>query len=186
MVQHGFTQSVHDHSFFDKRRDYLIIVLLVYVDDIVISGNDSASIEALKCYLCSNFTIKDLGPLKFFLGLEVAQSKHGICLNQRKYALELIFDAGMVACKPYNAPMEHHLKLTTSDFDVSMASTLNSSVDDSLIPDLTVYQRLIGILIYLTITYPDICFPMQHLIQFIQLTKTFYLRVSERIIGYLI
>lgn len=185
MLQHGFLQSVHDHSLFIKRRDALITILLVYVDDIVISGDDCESIAALKIYLHSQFAIKDLGPLKYFLGLEVARSKHGICLNQRKYALELISDTGMSGCKHYATSMEQHLKLTTSDYDACFASSQHSPVSDLLLPDPTVFQRLIGRLIYLTITRPDICFVVQHLSQFMQVPKTSHMRAAERIIGYL-
>lgn len=84
LLQIGFTQSLYDTSLFVKSHGSLITMLLVYVDDIVITGNDEAAIGTLKTHLHATFDIKDLGPPKFFLGIEVARSKSGICLNQRK------------------------------------------------------------------------------------------------------
>lgn len=80
---------MHDNSLFSQQRGTSITLLLVYVDDIIITSNDADAIVTLKEYLHATFDIKDLGTLKFFLGMEMARSKAGICLNQRKYALEL-------------------------------------------------------------------------------------------------
>jgi len=66
------------------------ILLLEYVDDIVITGNDTIGISQLKEHLCRHFQTKDLGSLKYFLGIEVAQSKDGVVISQRKYALEIL------------------------------------------------------------------------------------------------
>lgn len=185
MIRYGYTQSVHDHSLFLKHQDGQITLLLVYVDDIVITRNDSESITALKSYLHSNFAIKDLGILKYFLGLEVARSSHGICLNQRKYTLELLADASMSGCKPYVTPMEQHLKLTTTEYDEKFSSRTHSPIADLPLSDPTTYQRLIGRLIYLTITRPDICFVVTFLSQFMHAPKTSHLRAAERVLGYL-
>ena len=73
----------------------MFIVLLVYVDDMIITGNDPSSIAALKSLLDQKIGIKDLGSLKFFLGLEIARSEKGISLNQRKYALEILKETGI-------------------------------------------------------------------------------------------
>lgn len=87
MMSGGFTQSKHDHSLFVKKDGTAITLLIVYVDDIVITGNHVASIRALKDHLHAEIQIKGLGSLRYFLGIEVARSKKGLCLNQRKYAL---------------------------------------------------------------------------------------------------
>jgi hypothetical protein len=81
-----------------------------YVDDIIIASNDFASIPPLTQFLHTQFKLKDLGPFKFFLGLEIANSK-GISLCQRKYALKIIEDTGLLAAKPVTFPMESNLKL---------------------------------------------------------------------------
>ena len=73
----------------------MFTVLLVYVDDMIITGNDPSSIAALKSLLHQKIGIKDLGSLKFFLGLEIARSEKGISLNQRKHALEILKETGI-------------------------------------------------------------------------------------------
>ena len=73
----------------------MFTALLVYIDDMIITGNDPSSIAALKSLLDQKIGIKDLGSLKFFLGLEIARSEKGISLNQRKYALEILKETGI-------------------------------------------------------------------------------------------
>lgn len=81
------------------------------MDDIVITGDDPLVITALKKHLHTYVDIKDLGPLRFFLGNAVARTKTGICLNQRKYVLDLLSNTGMTGCKPFDTPMKQHSKL---------------------------------------------------------------------------
>lgn len=80
LLNHGFLQSKSDYSLFTRRKGTTIVALLVYVDDIVIASNDMAEIDALKLFLHSQFKLKDLGPLKFFLGIEVGRSSQGISI----------------------------------------------------------------------------------------------------------
>ncbi|GKE82296.1 ribonuclease H-like domain-containing protein, partial [Tanacetum coccineum] len=82
----------------------VFLALLVYVDDIIITGNNVAEIKKFKGFLKSKFMIKDLGKLKYFLGIEVVDTEKGISLNQRKYVLDLLSDNGMLACKPVYTP----------------------------------------------------------------------------------
>jgi hypothetical protein len=89
LICHGFIQSKADYSLFTRSQGSSFIALLVYVDDIVIASNDVSAVLDLTVYLNSVFNLKDLGPLKYFLGLEVARSGKGIVVSQRKYALVL-------------------------------------------------------------------------------------------------
>lgn len=123
--------------------------------------------------------------MKFFLGIDVARSKAGICLNQRKYALELLSEVGMAGCKPFDTPMEQHLKLTTLEFDHSKHSDESASESDSLLSTPSTYQRLIGRLIYLTITRPDICYAVQVLSQFMHAPKKSHLFAAYCILSYI-
>ncbi|GKV47833.1 hypothetical protein SLEP1_g54692 [Rubroshorea leprosula] len=107
----GFKQSKADYSLFTLAIADSFVVVLIYVDDIVITGNDGARIAALKHYLHSAFSIKDLGPLKYFLGIEVARTTEGIVLSQRKYALDILTESGMLGAKPSSFPMEQHHRL---------------------------------------------------------------------------
>ena len=145
----GFKQSKSDYSLFTKKFNQSFIALLVYVDDILIASNDVHAIEELKVFLDQEFKLKNLGNL---LGLEVAKSKQGTSLCQRKYALEILKDASMTVCKPSRVPMEQNSKL--------------SKFYGELLPDPGVYRRLVGRLLYLTITKLDIAYSVHKLSQF--------------------
>nr|XP_018628930.1 uncharacterized mitochondrial protein AtMg00810-like [Nicotiana tomentosiformis] len=103
--------------------------------------------------------MKELGEVRYFLGIEFARSKEGILMTQRKYALEMISDASLAGSKPREKPMEQNLKLTSTEFD----TCTNTSKGDELLEDRGSYQRLIGKLLYLTITRPDISYAVQSL-----------------------
>ncbi|CAL8119606.1 unnamed protein product [Prunus armeniaca] len=114
--------------------------------------NSLQDIEATKSYLLQQFKLKDLGQLKYFLGIEIAHSSKGIALSQRKYALEILEDAGQLGAKPADSPMEQNLSLSKHDGDY--------------IDDPSSYRRLVGRLIYLTITRPDLVYAIHTLSQF--------------------
>ena len=122
------------------------MVLLVYVDDVLIACNDKTEIDRFKVMLDDKFKLKDLGDLKYFLGLEVARSDKGIALCQRKYTLEVLNDTG---CKLAKTPMKQDLRL--------------SKLEGEELKDPSSYKRLIGRLLYLTITRPDITFAVHKL-----------------------
>ena len=103
LLQLGYVQSTSDYSLFVKQTLSSFTTLLVYVDDVVLTGNSLVEINAVKQQLHDQFHIKDLGDLKFFLGFEVAQSKNGLILNQRKYCLEILYEFGLTGCKPANS-----------------------------------------------------------------------------------
>ena len=88
------------------------MVLLVYVDDVLIASNDKEEVDQFKLPLDPKFKLKDLGDLKYFLGLEVARSDQGIALCQRKYTLEVLNDAGLLGYKPIRTPMEYNIRLS--------------------------------------------------------------------------
>ena len=94
-----------------------IIILLVYVDDILIASNDVDAINVFRQFLDNKFKLKDLGTLKYFLGLEVARTTKGLSLCQRKFTFELLSDIGLLACKPLNVPMDQSLKLSSGVAD---------------------------------------------------------------------
>ncbi|KAM5555122.1 hypothetical protein ABKV19_023158, partial [Rosa sericea] len=109
----GYKQSNSDHTLFIKRRQGKITALIVYVDDMVVTGDDLKEMETLQKYLSKEFEMKDLGQLKYFLGIEVARSKKGISLSQRKYVLDLLAETGMLDCNPIETPIEmnHNLAI---------------------------------------------------------------------------
>ena len=108
----GMQKSKSDHSVFYRNSSSGIILLVVYVDDIVITGSDSKGISSLKSFLQSQFHTKDLGMLRYFLGIDVMRSKHGILLSQSKYVLDLLSKTGKLGLKPCNSLMVPGVHLT--------------------------------------------------------------------------
>ena len=159
---------------FTKRSDTGTVIVLVYVDDLLITGSDPVLIKATKQVLHNHFKMKDLGELKYFLGIEFCRSESGIVMNQRKYALELISEAGLAGAQPVFTPLECNIKLTSV--------TYNTSSDDPIFLDISRYQRMIGKLLYLTNTRPDIAFAVQNLSQFMQQPKHSHWNAALRVI----
>ncbi|XP_071740533.1 uncharacterized protein [Rutidosis leptorrhynchoides] len=100
MENYGFKQSNSDHTLFLKQRNNLITCLIIYVDDMIITGNDQEEISKLKTNLFKEFEMKDLGGLKYFLGIEVLRSRQGIFICQKKYILDLLAETCMINYKP--------------------------------------------------------------------------------------
>lgn len=137
-----------------KIRGNSFTTVLLYVDDMIITGNDNTTIDEFKSFLHNNFQIKDLRHLKYFLKVEVARSKQGIVISQRKYTLDILEDACMIGAKPTNFQIEQHLRLTP--------------LDGELLKDPSEYRSLVDRLTYLTITRPDITFSVHVPSQFMQ------------------
>lgn len=115
LVEYGFQKSQNDHSLFTLVNGSDFTALLVYVDDVIITGTSTSVIEDVKIFINKKFKIKDLGDLRFFLGFELVRSTKGIFLHQRKYALELLEEAGFIDCKPAKSPMDSKHRLSLSD-----------------------------------------------------------------------
>ena len=164
MLQLGFSQSKSDYSLFTKGKDQSFVVLLVYVDDIVIASPSIAVITIVKQQLQSYFKLNDLGVLHYFLGLEIACSKASIFLSQQKYTLSLLEDTGFLSFKPAKQTMDCNIMLNFADSDP--------------LPDSSQYHRLVGWLLYLILSWPDICFAVNRLSQFVSQPRTPYLDAS--------
>lgn len=89
--------------------------MVIYVDDVLVTGSYEQDIIDLKQYLDAIFTIKDLGYAKYFLGLEIAKNEQGTYLNQCKYILDLLQDTGLTGCKAVSTPFRSSLKLIAKD-----------------------------------------------------------------------
>lgn len=170
LKQANFIQSKADYSLFVRSQDGKFTALLVYVDDVILAGNNLQDIEDTKLFLKDQFKLKDLGELKYFLGIEVARSNKGIALSQRKYALEILEDVGYLGVKPASFPMEQNLSL--------------SKFDGDYISDPSSYRRLVGRLIYLTITRPDLAYSVHVLSQFMDKPRVPHLEAAHRVLRY--
>ncbi|XP_023909523.2 uncharacterized mitochondrial protein AtMg00810-like [Quercus suber] len=171
LIDLGFVQSKADYLLFTRQQGDSFIVLLVYVDDVLIASNDKKGVEEFKVLLDQKFKLKDLGDLKYFLGLEVARTAKGISLCQRKYALEILEDVELLGCKPTKVPMDPTLKLSKHKGDV--------------LHDPSQYRRLVGRLLYLTITRPDITFAVHKLSQFMAKPRKPHYATALKILHYL-
>ena len=171
MIAFGYVQSNSDHTLFLKKQQSKITALIIYVDDMVVTGNDPEERKALQEYLSREFEMKDLGSLKYFLGIEVSRSKKGIFLSQRKYALDLLQETGMSACQPSTSPMEEGLKL--------------HSLKDQVPIDKGRYQRLVGRLMYLAHTRPDLAYALSIVSQFMHNPCEQHMNAVMHILRYL-
>ncbi|KAJ9542957.1 hypothetical protein OSB04_029463 [Centaurea solstitialis] len=148
-----------------------LLFALVYVDDIVITRSDETGIMKLKDFLASRFQSKDLGALNYLLGIEVSCTRKGICSTHRKYCLDILNDSGMIEIKPCEAPMIPNMKLNVKDGDQ--------------LKDPEKYKQIVGKLNYLTITHPNITFPISVVIQFMSSPRTLHWEVVRHILKYL-
>jgi hypothetical protein len=143
----------------------------VYVDDIVLTENDDGETQNLKHHLANDFEIKDLGSLKYFLGIEVARSKHGIFISQRKYIFDLLKEARMLGCKATDNPVEVNVKL-------------GEGIESPLV-DKGRYQRLVERLIYLSHTRLDIAYAISVVSQFMYSPREPHMEAVYHILRYL-
>lgn len=169
--QFGFTQSKEDYSLFSYKKGTTILHILVYVDDFIIAGNDLHLIDRFKERLHKCFHMKDLGKLKYFLGIEVSRGSDGFCLSQRKYALDIIAEASLLGAKPSPVPMELNHKLAT------VSSPVYKNPEQ--------YRRLVGRFIYLTITRSDLSYAVYILSQFMKTPLIAHWEAAMRLVRYI-
>lgn len=171
LTHYGFKESHADYSMFYIREGTSEIYVLVYVDDLIIGGNDTAGIAKFKKYLGECFHMKDLGSLKYFLGIEVARNNDGIFLCQRKYTLDIINEVGYLGSQPVAFPIEQQHKLALAD--------------GPLLDEPEKYRRLVGRLVYLLATRPDLTYAIHVLSQFMQSPRIDHWRCALRVVRYL-
>ena len=160
-----------DYSLFTKREGDVFSAILVYVDDLIITGNNEGAIDAAKLFLSTHFHMKDMGAVSYFLGIEVDRTPKGIFLSQRKYVQDLLREYNLEKCRTLKLPMDTHVKLTPET-----RTPLHT-------PE--IYQRLIGKLIYLTITRPDIAFTVHVLSKFMHCPTSAHYQAGLRVLRYL-
>ncbi|CAM8911433.1 unnamed protein product [Rhodiola kirilowii] len=141
------------------------------VHNAFLHGNNTFELNSFKAYLSQCFKMKDLRALKYFLGLEVARNKEGFYICQRKYALDIILETGLLGAKPADFPMEQNHKLALAE--------------GKDLKDGERYRRLVGRLIYLTVTRPDLAYSVHILSQFMQAPKEVHLEAALRVVRYL-
>ncbi|XP_021758730.1 uncharacterized protein LOC110723689 [Chenopodium quinoa] len=166
----GFKKSLNDYSLFLKQDESDTMILAVYVDDIVITSTNEASILALKAHLHSVFSIKDLGRLHYILGIEVLHLSQGIILTQRKFSKELITESGFDVSKVAKTPLPQSLKLVSHQGDFCSNPAL--------------YRQLVGKLNFLTHTRRDLSFAVQSLSQFMHQPRIQHMQALHHVLRY--
>ncbi|XP_071735501.1 uncharacterized mitochondrial protein AtMg00810-like [Rutidosis leptorrhynchoides] len=172
LLSFGYVQSKADYSLFTKKYDSQFTDVLCYVDDLLITGSSSVHIQQLKDNLKSFFHMKDLGELSYFLGLEVSKTDQWVFISQKKYTVDILKENGVLNSRPYKLLLDPNAKLQ-ADVGTPMS-------------DPEVYRRLIGQLIYLTVTRPDICYSVQLLSQFIQSPTSVHFQAAKHLLKYLL
>ena len=166
----GLQKNKFDHSVFYKNSQTGIFFLVVYVDDIVVTRNDMASISSLKSFLHGQFHTKDLGMLKYFLGGKVMRSKRRIFLSQKKYVLDLLSETEKLVVKPCHSPIAQRLHLTR---------------EGEMFEDPERYRRLVGKLNCLIITRPDIAYSVSVVSRYMSSPTVDHWAAVEQILCYL-
>ena len=172
MKSFGYSQCNQDHTlFFKYNRDNEITLVLVYVDDIIVTGNDTQEIIMLKEKFFKVFDMKYLGILGSFLGMEISYSEKNIFISQQRYILNILTETGFLDCKPISTPIDPNFRILLDEREEKT--------------DQENYQRLVGKLIYLYTTRLDIAYSVNILSQFMHDSRINHLQLAHRVLRYL-
>lgn len=167
----GFVNSLSDASLFIYCHGTTFVYVLVYVDDIIVTGSDKSSIDAVLTSLAERFSIKDPTDLHYFLGIEATRTKQGLHLMQRKYIKDLLAKHNMADAKPVLTPLPTSPKLTLHG-----GTKLN---------DASEYRSVVGSLQYLAFTRPDIAYAVNRLSQLMPQPTEDHWQAAKRVLRYL-
>ncbi|XXG45853.1 hypothetical protein AAC387_Pa02g0824 [Persea americana] len=165
-----FVSSHADSCIFVNHSPQVVTICAIYVDDLIITGNNSENVENIKKSLFQQFEMTDLGELQFFLGIEILKSDQGILIMQKKFALELLLKFGLLNSRSALTPLEVNHRL--------------SKDEGTLIDDPRSYREMVGSLIYVTISRPDLAYSVGIVSQFIQSPRKPHVDVVKRILRY--
>jgi hypothetical protein len=166
----GFVATGSDTSLFVLRRGSETAWLLLYVDDIVLAASSTVFLQHIIHNLSSAFAMKDLGPLHYFLGVQVRRTKEGFFLHQQHYAEDVLQRAGMLNCKPAATPVDTKAKI--------------SATDGALMEDTTFYRSIAGALQYLVLTRPDLAYVVQQACLHMHQPRDVHWNFIKRILRY--
>jgi transposase InsO family protein len=167
----GFVKSLSESTLYVKHKGKNSLIISLYVDDLLVTGNDTRLIEEFKQEMMQAFEMTDLGLMTFFLGIEIKHNENDVFIYQKKYAKEILKKFQMEECKTVSTPMNQKENLSKEDgFD---------KVDEGY------YRSLIGCLMYLTATRPDILFAVSILSRFMHCASEMHLKAAKRILRYI-
>ncbi|KAI3768676.1 hypothetical protein L2E82_19506 [Cichorium intybus] len=169
-VNEGFTRSRSEHTLFIKQEGDKLLFVNIYVDDLLFTGNDEKMMEDFKVSMKSEFEMTDLGKMRYFLGIEVIQNSAGIHISQRKYAVEMLTRFKMMECNAVVNPMVPGCRL---------------SHDEGEPVDETLFKQLVGSLMYITITRPDVQFVVSYISRFMSKPTESHFAAAKRVLRYI-
>jgi transposase InsO family protein len=171
-MEEGFTKCPYEHTLFIKTAGGgKILIVCLYVDDLIFTGNDHMLFAQFKNSMMTTFDMTDLGRMRFFLGIEVLQRTDGIFISQRKYAQEILERFKMDQCNSVHNPAVPGFKLTKDEGGVKVDSTL--------------YKQIVGSLMYLTATRPDLMFIVSLISRYMESPTESHLLAAKRILRYI-
>ncbi|KAF2292411.1 hypothetical protein GH714_022061 [Hevea brasiliensis] len=162
--------NLADPSLFVMHTSTGVLVLLIYVDDMLLTGSSMALVQNFLQVLSKEFSMKDLGPLHHFLGIQIQSTDSGLQLNQTRYAYSILERAQMVDCQPMPTPLVQRHDAVT---------------DPTPVADPTFFRGLVGSLQYLTLTRPDLSYSVNYISQFMHSPTLSHLKYGRRILRYL-
>ncbi|XP_039137089.1 uncharacterized mitochondrial protein AtMg00810-like [Dioscorea cayenensis subsp. rotundata] len=171
LLSMGFFKSESDSSLFIKHAYAITVYLLVYVDDIIVTGSDHVVVQQVISSLATHFSLKDLGPLDYFLRVEILRHSDCLFLSQSHYFSDILQDATMQNCNPAKTPMS--------------SSAIYHVCDGYPPTDATKYRQVVGKLQYLSFTRPDISYSINKLSQFMHTPSALYWQAVKRVLQYL-
>ncbi|KAL0837105.1 hypothetical protein Bca101_088995 [Brassica carinata] len=171
LLQSGFKNSLADASLFIFNNGGILLYMLVYVDDIIITGNSQQHITRFIASLSHRFSLKDLGDLTYFLGIECTRTASGLYLTQERYIADLLHRTNMKNAKSVATPL-----CSTSNLTLLTGTPLD---------DASEYRSVVGSLQYLSLTRPDISFSVNKMYQFMHRPTNEHWTAVKRILRYL-
>ncbi|XP_017629107.1 uncharacterized mitochondrial protein AtMg00810-like [Gossypium arboreum] len=167
----GYVRSESEPTLYVKKEGNDFIIFCLYVDDIIYTSSSTFLVDKFKSQMMNEFEMSNMGLLHYFLGLEVHQAEDGIFISQRKYTNDLLSKFGMLNCKSATTPMNINEKLQQED---------KGEMENA-----KRFRNLVGGLIYLTHTRPDIAFPVSVISRFMQQPSTVHYGAAKRVLRYI-
>jgi len=164
----GFEKSMNEVTLYVKNVNKHTLIISVYVDYLLIAGDNEQLVEEFKTNMKDKFEMNELGLLSYFLGMEVTQSEQGYFLCQKRFTMKLLNKFAMENCKPVSTPVVQGQKLMKED--------------EALKTDGKAYRSLVGSLLYLTATRPDIVFAVNYLSRFMQSPSQIHFVAAKRVL----
>lgn len=171
LIQSGFINSVADTSLFILRRGSSLVYMLIYVDDIIITGNDCVLLQQILDSLATRFSVKEPEDLNYFLGIEAVRTSTDLHITQRRYILDLLSRFNLMNAHPVSTPMAPHPRLT-----IKMGTPLSDPKE---------YRSAVGSLQYLAFTRPDISYAVNKLSQYMHAPTSDHWQAVKRVLRYL-